>query len=86
MLTNLCSLPASAATDDNFADAENWKIYKHTSTALNDENGESVSWAYITENTDSAYANGDSSSLKVYSKSQYATLPITVEKNKDYIV
>ena len=85
MLVSVCSFPVSAASSD-FAAAENWKGYAGSSTALNDEVGVAVSWGYVKQNTNGAYANGDADSLKVNAKGQYATLPLTVEKNKDYIV
>jgi hypothetical protein len=85
MLVSVCSFPASAATKD-IAAAENWKVYGGSSTALNDEVGVAVSWGYVKQNTNSAYANGDTDSLKLNAKSQYAALPLTVEKNKDYVV
>ena len=85
MLVSVCSFPVSAASSD-FAAAENWKVYAGSSTALNDEVGVAVCWGYVKQNTNGAYANGDADSLKVNAKGQYATLPLTVEKNKDYIV
>ena len=85
LLTSIPCFWVSAATK-NFANAENWKVYGNSSDALNDEVGTLVSWGYVKQNTNSAYANGDSDSLKVNAKSQKAALPLTVEKNKDYVL
>lgn len=82
LFVSLCSFPVSAASG-NFAAPENWKVYNGSSTALNEQSA-TVSWASVTENTDSTYANGDSSSLKLNSIYQYAVLPINVKKNTDY--
>ena len=71
LLTGIPCFSVSAATK-NFANAENWKVYGNSSDALNDEVGTLVSWGYVKQNTNSAYANGDSDSLKVNAKSQKA--------------
>ncbi|MBE6761588.1 MAG: hypothetical protein E7551_04810 [Ruminococcaceae bacterium] len=84
MLVNSYAFSISASANDFYA-AENWKIYANSSNYVNETNGTlAASWATVTENTNSAYANGDASSLKISAISQKAALKVPVKKNTKY--
>ena len=84
MLVNSYAFSISASAND-FYSAENWKIYANSSNYVNETNGTlAASWATVTENTNSAYANGDASSLKISAISQKAALKVPVKKNTKY--
>ena len=84
MLVNSYAFSISASANDFYA-AENWKIYANSSNYVNETNGTlAATWATVTENSDSAYANGDTSSLKISAIYQNATVKFPVEKNKQY--
>ncbi len=58
-----------------------WTVYEYGSGVL--ESAKVSEWAYVEQSTEKDHG-GDGKSLKFHAASQYATLPLSVEKNTDY--
>ncbi|MBQ3088220.1 MAG: hypothetical protein IJC36_01160 [Clostridia bacterium] len=71
--------------DNVFENPANWKRYDFTSKYVNDASGVAgASWASVSENTNTAYAYDDASSVKVSAKIQYSTVEFDVTPNTEY--
>lgn len=83
--TLFSGVSATVSGNEVFNTSANWVVYAFDTTHFNGENGTAGgSWTSVSENTNTAYACGDESSLKIGSKVQYATVEFDVEQNKDY--
>ncbi len=75
---------AALTTNEELNTASNWTVYGTSTQYANSSGTLAGSWAKITSNTNASYIKTGSDSLKFYTKSQYATTILSVEKNKDY--
>ena len=83
--TLFSGVSATVSGNEVFNTSANWVVYDNKTTHFNGENGTAgASFTSVSENTNTAYACGDESSLKLNAKLQYATVEFDVEQNKYY--